>query len=104
MPLLLSLLACQVITQGQQPDAAAVYKKVLPSVMTIKVKRADGSSSLGTGFLAYKDGLAVTCWHVVKGAVSATAKFSDGEEFDVSGLVDKDEKRDLAVIRVKVAD
>jgi S1-C subfamily serine protease len=80
-----------------------IYKRVLPSVMTIVVDRPNGEQLQGTGFLAIKDNLAVTAWHVVKGASHAVAKFSDGEEFEVSGLVDKDEKRDLALIRVKVS-
>ncbi len=78
-----------------------LYKKLLPSVMTLTVHKMDGTSATGTGFLSVKEGLAVTAWHVVKNTRSATAKFSDGEEFEVSGLVDKDEKRDVALVRVK---
>jgi len=78
-----------------------LYKKVLPSVMTLTVQKADGTTATGTGFLAVKEGLAVTAWHVVKDATRATAKFSDGEQFEVSGLVDNDDKRDVALIRVK---
>jgi len=78
-----------------------LYKKVLPSVMTLTVQKADGTTATGTGFLAVKEGLAVTAWHVVKDATRATAKFSDGEQFEVSGLVDNDGKRDVALIRVK---
>jgi|GEM_PF-2562106 len=104
MSLIVSLLALGTLgRRAQALDAAAIYKKALPSVMTIHATLPDGER-IGTGFLAFKDGLAVTCWHVVKGATAVTAKFSDGEEFDVSGVVDKDEKRDLALIRVKVAD
>ena len=78
-----------------------LYKKVLPSVMTLTVQKADGTTATGTGFLAIKEGMAVTAWHVVKDATRATAKFSDGEEFEVSGLVDNDGKRDVALVRVK---
>lgn len=78
-----------------------LYKKVLPSVMTLTVQKGDGIVATGTGFLTVKGGLAVTAWHVVRDAKTATAKFSDGEEFEVSGLVDKDEKRDVALVRVK---
>lgn len=46
--------------------------------------------------------MAVTAWHVVQDAKRVVAKFSTGEEFEVSGIVDKDEARDVAVIRVKV--
>jgi S1-C subfamily serine protease len=39
----------------------------------------------------------------VKDAVKVSAKFSSGEQFEVSGLIDKDETRDIALVRVKVA-
>jgi len=79
-----------------------IYKQSLPSVMTLKVLKSNGDNVLGTGFMAVKEGMAVTAWHVVRDAKTVTAKFSDGQEFESSGLVDKDEKRDLALIRVKV--
>ncbi len=79
-----------------------IYKQSLPSVMTLKVLKSNGDNVLGTGFMAVKDGMAVTAWHVVRDAKTVTAKFSDGQEFESSGLVDKDEKRDIALIRVKV--
>lgn len=81
-----------------------IYQKVLPSVMTIQVDTKDGRSIIGSAFLTLKPGLAVTAWHVVKNAKTASAKFSDGELFEVSGLVDKDVLRDLALVRVKVID
>jgi S1-C subfamily serine protease len=87
--------------QAQEIKSEELYKKVLPSVMTLTVDK-QGTMYSGTAFLSIKDGLAVTAWHVVKGATRVTAKFATGEEFDVSGLVDKDEKRDVALVRVKV--
>jgi S1-C subfamily serine protease len=80
-----------------------LYKQSLPSVMTLTVDKKDGSEALGTAFLTIKDGVAATAWHVVKDAVKVSAKFSSGEQFEVSGLIDKDEKRDIALVRVKVA-
>ena len=88
-------------TTLQDVDGAALYKRVLPSIATLSVVHKDGKSSLGTGFLAYKPGLMVTAWHVVENAKSVTAKFSDGEEFECTGIVDKDISRDVAIIRVK---
>lgn len=39
---------------------------------------------------------------MIKDAQRVTARFASDEEFDVSGLIDKDEKRDVALIRIKV--
>jgi hypothetical protein len=71
--------------------------------MTLKVKTKRGGNITGTAFLAIKDGCAVTAWHVVEDAESVVARFSDGQEFDVSGLIDKNEKRDVALVRVNVS-
>ncbi len=102
MPSILLLLT---LAQLQQPlDAQAIYKKVSPSVMTLQVVTKAGDKVQGTAFLAVKDGVAVTAWHVIREAATVTAKFADGQEFEASGVVDRDEKRDVALIRVKVAD
>jgi S1-C subfamily serine protease len=79
-----------------------LYQKVLPSTMTLIVEKRDGTKGVGTAFMAIKEGMAVTAWHVVNNARRVTAKFASGEEFETSGLVDRDTKRDVALIRVKV--
>jgi len=78
-----------------------IYVKVLPSIVTISADKGD-KLSIGTGFFAVKEGVIVTAYHVINGAKSAVAKFSDGETFDVSGVVDADPVRDVAILRVKV--
>lgn len=83
-------------------DAARIYARASESVMTLRVQGLDGRESAGTAFLAVREGLALTAWHVVEGAQSVTARFASGEEFEVSGVVDHDARRDLALIRVKV--
>jgi S1-C subfamily serine protease len=69
--------------------------------MTLKAELGDGKIATGTAFMALREGMAITAWHVVSGAKRVTAKFSSGEEFEVSGIVDQDVKRDVAIIRVK---
>ena len=93
------LCSCPVFADGIA--ASDIYKASAPSVMVLEAKLKDGSGALGTGFVAVKDGFAITAWHVVRNATSITAKFSDGQQFDVSGLVDSDPSRDVALIRVK---
>lgn len=83
------------------PKPTEIYAKCLPSIVTLQVRKSDGSTHLGSAFLAIKDGILVTAWHVVRDASRATAKFSTGEEFETSGLIDKDEKRDIALVRLK---
>jgi S1-C subfamily serine protease len=100
VPVLLFRLVAVAWAQDMKPED--IYKNVVPSVATLTVEKTDGTTAVGNAFMGPKDGLAVTAWHVVNGAKSVTAKFSDGQEFEVSGLVDKDEKRDVALIKIKV--
>lgn len=88
-------------TFAQQTAPETLYKNVVPSVITLRVEKKDGSSVVGSAFLITNSGIAGTAWHVVSGATHVAARFADGEQFEVSGLIDKDEKRDLALIRVK---
>jgi len=85
----------------QVPSAEELYRRVLPSLVVVEAQRKDGTVIQGSGFLALRDGLAVTAWHVVKNSVRVSVRFADGETFEVSGLIDRDVLRDLAVIRVK---
>ena len=54
------------------------------------------------GFLALDSRIAVTTWDLVDDAVGVVARFESGEAFGVSGLIDSDEKRNVALIRIKV--
>jgi S1-C subfamily serine protease len=82
--------------------ADGIYKAALPSIATLVVTRQDGTEILGSAYLAVKDGVAVTAFHVIDQASTVTARFASGEEFDVSGVIDSDPKRDIALVRVKV--
>jgi S1-C subfamily serine protease len=86
----------------QDIKSEEVYRRVLPSVVTLTVEKKDGRAT-GTGFLAFRDGLVLTAFHVIDGAKAAVGKFADGEEFEISGIVDRDAKRDIALVRIKAA-
>jgi S1-C subfamily serine protease len=77
-----------------------IYQKILPSVMTLRVENVRGEIYVGTGFLALDKNIAVTAWHVVSDATNVTAKFSDGRIVNVTGIVDRDEAHDLALVRL----
>jgi S1-C subfamily serine protease len=68
-------------TQTGNLATEELYKRVLPSIMTVVVDKPEGLSA-GTAFLVMKDGLALTAWHLVKDGRRAVAKFSNGEEFE----------------------
>lgn len=89
---------------GSLQNGAEVYRKVIPSIASVTVERNGGEKVSGSGFLAIKDGILVTSWHLVRDGKAAIATFSDGATFECSGIVDKDEKRDIALVRVRTAD
>jgi S1-C subfamily serine protease len=97
--LLLSLIGLgPVVAQEMKPEE--IYQQLLPSVVTLQVENQAGERYVGTGFLALSNTVAVTAWHVVADARKVTARFADNEFVDVLGVVDRDEKNDLALIRL----
>jgi S1-C subfamily serine protease len=98
--------SCIVMTILLYSVASAVepqdlYKNSLPSIATLHVVNADNTLTLGSAFIVRDNGIAVTAFHVVRHAVSVVAKFNTGEEFEVAGFVDKDDVRDVALIKIK---
>ena len=65
-------------------------------------KEADEGTPSGnaSGFFISADGLAVTNYHSIDGAISATATLSTGEVFPVESVVWYDPDMDLAVLRI----
>jgi S1-C subfamily serine protease len=96
------ILASMLLFPGRAQDLTpeALYKKALPSVMTLVAETQSGSA-VGTGFLVVKDGVVATAYHVIKDASSVVAHFSSGEVVDVIGVIDKDETRDMALVKIK---
>ncbi|WP_249667456.1 S1C family serine protease [Cellulomonas fengjieae] len=93
-------------TIERAPDSVAgIAAQVLPSVVSIQVDGAEGSST-GSGFVLRADGYLVTNNHVVAqadGSESATitVTFVDGSEQEAS-IVGRTSDYDLAVLKVDV--
>ena len=85
---------------AEEFSAEKIYEQSLPSVLTLRVENKAGDRYVGTAFLAIKEGVAVTAWHVVFDAVKVTARFADGANCDVLGFLDYDETKDIALIKV----
>jgi len=85
---------------AEELPAEKIYEQALPSVLTLRVENKAGDRYVGTAFLAIKDGVAVTAWHVIYDAVKVTAKFADGANCEVLGFIDYDETKDIALLKV----
>jgi S1-C subfamily serine protease len=88
------------LSPAQELPAEKIYAQTLPSVLTLRVESKSGDRYVGSAFLALKEGIAVTAWHVVYDAIKVTAKFSDDASCDVTGFIDYDETKDIALIKV----
>ena len=80
----------------------AIYEKAIPSVVSISCTMSTTSSS-GTGVVLSQDGYILTNSHVVAGAKTVLAGFSDGRELQAV-MVGQDTISDLAVLRVEADD
>jgi S1-C subfamily serine protease len=78
-----------------------IYRKVLPSVMTLEVENAQGERFVGSGFLALGGDVVVTAWHVISDARSVWATFADGQRVKAVGCIDEDVERDLALVKLE---
>jgi len=69
--------------------------------MKLEVESQSGEKFIGSAVLALADDVALTAWHVVADARSVWAVFADGQRVNVIGCVDKDDGRDLALLKLE---
>lgn len=55
----------------------------------------------GSGFIVSSDGKIVTNFHVIENAYYASIKLNNGDVYDDISIIDYDERRDLAVLKIK---
>jgi len=83
------------------PDLSALARQARPAVGVLVTFDADGDPiSQGTAFFVRADGVALTCWHVLEGAASASIGMESGASFPVEGILASDPVRDLALFKV----
>ncbi len=83
--------------QGLAQDSLAdIIEQAEKSVVRIEVHGAQGKG-IGSGFVVDHAGKIVTNCHVLAGATSATATFTDGTRCDIVGTLVIDESRDIVV-------
>lgn len=76
-------------------------KLVAPTLAYLKVDLEDGQTGSGSGFLVTENGMALTCSHVVEGAISIRARFEYMPDRWLSAkTIGVDKASDLALIQI----
>ena len=83
---------------GQGLSLQAIYRKCIPSVVSIISTQRSGSTT-GTGIIMSEDGYIITNDHVIDGAVAIEVLTSLEETYPAS-LVGSDATSDLAVLKI----
>ena len=84
---------------ADQDALVSLYASVTPGIVAIRVLAADGSGSLGSGFVYDGLGHIVTNYHVVEGASRAEVDFTSGYK-TYGTVIGTDLDSDIAVIKV----
>jgi S1-C subfamily serine protease len=89
------------------PDAAAAYRRIVPSLVTIVTTGAPaksssdavGKSSLGAGVIINAQGAVLTALHVVEGGAKIQVRFADGTRANAK-VENRQPENDIAVLTV----
>ena len=85
---------------GEQPPDV-LFAHASPSVVRIVTRDEDFRiMGFGSGFFVSQEGLIVTNYHVIRGAIFASVVRSDNSTLFVEGLLASDPKADLALLKV----
>jgi S1-C subfamily serine protease len=78
--------------------AALAYRRILPSVVTIRTRSRNGREASGTGVVINADGSILTAQHVVAGSAEIRVVFADGTDTNGS-VVAAEPAKDIAVLQ-----
>ncbi len=97
-----SQVAAQKAAQPAHYTVPELVKAMAPAVVFIGKADAKGDvKSIGSGFVTDPSGVIVTNFHVISGAASLLVKMKDGEIYDRVDVVDYDQRRDIAVLKIR---
>ncbi len=82
-----------------QSSTSEIYRATSPATVLIQTGQA-----VGSGFIVQSNGTIVTSWHVVADAERVGVKTQSGEIYDDVYLLAKDERKDVAILRIAAFD
>jgi S1-C subfamily serine protease len=101
---LLTLLATvSTFAQGRAAKSPGeIARAQSPAIVVIEALDERGSvTGQGSGFIATASGAVITNLHVVRGAASVRVKLSNGDVYKTADLVDVDDQKDIAILKLK---
>ena len=92
-------------TESETLTPDAIFSRAAPSVVRIVAEDLNFKEiGLGSGFFVATNGVLVTNYHVVKGAVFGRVVLANNATFELVGLLAWDEQLDIAVLKVNGTD
>ncbi len=91
----------QTLPSQTKVEASVIYEKAISSVVFITVIDGKGGLFTGSGVIMRPDGIIATNYHVIDGAISARILLRNGDSYDDIAVVDSDEKKDIAILKIK---
>jgi S1-C subfamily serine protease len=102
------ILTCATFTYAQTSqstssklEAPVIYEKAAPSIVLITCVDTADRVSQGSGVILRPDGVIATNYHVISDAVSARIQLNNGDVYDDVSVIDTDERKDIAILKVK---
>ena len=100
-----SLLAnSMILAQAPNPNILSpmdIMERYGKTVVLITTITKNKEVRLGSGFIIKSDGVIITNFHVMKGGYPAFVKTRSGDVYDEISVIDFDEKKDIAIIKIK---
>lgn len=86
---------------ASEASAEDIYSSCSNSVFYLVIYDKNGNvKASGSGFFLDANGMAVTNYHVIKDAYSASIETADGTDYDVKSVLGYDSVKDLAIIQI----
>ncbi len=92
--------AISILAFSQIASAQSKVDSVIDSVVTIITVSGGTETAAGSGIVVGADGYILTPLHIVKNAEQISVKLRNGEIFDNATITAKDERRNIALLRI----
>jgi S1-C subfamily serine protease len=100
MAILAGCSPCFVAVQASGLTPAEVYRRVVVSTLSIKVRTTSGDRFVGAAFLVGDSSRAATAWHLIRDAEEIYGTYSDGTTAQIREVIAHHETHDLALLQV----